>query len=146
MYGAMPKGWGAPGTADLVRVYLLARGKGTPYGVTKFIRVWLEVKYGPKGKHYEPPNYQSMRNLFSAALKLGLIQDAGRGPADNPYGFQRHYYRVTPGRERDPAWRNPKLARYEPEKFRKVNEIPRRVLNKTEIEEVVAFLDEHPEL
>jgi hypothetical protein len=143
----VPRGWGAPGTADLVRVYLLARGRGTPYGAYKFIRAWLEARYGTVGKHYRPPNYQSMRNLFSAALKLGLIEDAGRGPAERPHGLQRHYYRVAPGRERDPAWRNPKLARYEPEQFRRVaGGIPRRMLTREEINEIVEFLREHPEL
>jgi len=39
-----------------------------------------------------------------------------------PTAFPRTYYEVTPGREGDPAWRNPYAALYYPEKFRKMTE------------------------
>ena len=144
----MPKGWGAPGTADLIRVYLLRRGRGTQYGAYKFILAWLGTRYTKtkKEKQYVPPTYQSVRRMFTYMRKLGLIEDAGTAPGLKPQSMKRHYYRVVKGRETDPRWRNPVLAYYDPDRFKEVENTARAVLTGAEIRDIVRFLNEHPEL
>jgi len=142
----MPRGWAAPGTADLVRVYLLKRGRGTQYGAYKFIVAWLEARGAATGKRYVPPTYQSIRHMFIYLRRLGLVEDAGTAPAAKSSGMMRHYYRVAKGREADPRWRNPILAYYDPDRFREVARSARAVLTGEQIKEISRFLDEHPEL
>jgi len=72
---------------------------------------------------YKPPSYNSVRKMVYVLHKLGLIRKTReRAVKGYPTAFPRTYYEVTPGREGDPAWRNPYAALYYPEKFRKMTE------------------------
>jgi len=68
-------------------------------------------------KGYKPGTYQNFLNYFNVLKKLGLIEEVGRAPAvkilkngsEKEYSHlhERIYYRITKGKENDPAWQNP---------------------------------------
>ena len=135
----MPRSPFAPGTADLTRIYLLARGRGGPYGAYTFIREWLAERYSGRARPYRPPTYKDMRRLFYVLRRLGLIEPAGTEPARRG-PFRRHLYRVVPGKERDIRWLSPVNALYGPEEFAAASRLPHFTLQEDEIREIVEFI------
>ena len=57
-------------------------------------------------------SYQGFRQYIYWLRRLGLIEFVRGEPSENPVLEGRRYYRVVPGREKDPAWRNPRQALY----------------------------------
>ena len=82
-----------------IREYLLTLGEGYPYG---FYRCFKKVK--------PSVSYESVRRYFYILKKLGLIEHVGARPSSR--GYERHYYRIVPGREDDPLWFHPQEALY----------------------------------
>jgi len=72
----MPRGWHAPGTGELIKAYLLAKGRegGSPFSINRFVRRYLTAFYG--GRNYVPPTYDSIRVMIRDLLRLGLIEKA----------------------------------------------------------------------
>ena len=102
----IPRGWGyggAPSTSLFIRRYLLERGEGYA------MEIWRALKREREKLGLKCGSYQSFRsNFWSVLIKLGLIEFTGREePASRPGLKARRYYRITPGREDDPRWRNP---------------------------------------
>jgi hypothetical protein len=135
----MPRSPFAPGTADLIRIYLLVRGRGSPYGTYVFIHEWLAERYADRATPYVGPTYDSIRRLFYMLRRLGLIEPAGTEPAKRG-PFQRHLYRVVRGKERDIRWRDPVNALYAPEKFRAAAHLPRFTLQEDDIRRITSFI------
>lgn len=107
----MPKGWGAPGTAELIRDHLLEVGSDCVYGC------WVAVKEKIEPR-YVPPSYLSTASMFWALRKLGLVQKLGEERSRTRGRIAKTIYRVAPGREKDIAWQNPILAARDPERFK----------------------------
>lgn len=109
----LPKGWGAPGTAALVRDHLLEVGADSSYGA------WLAVKEKLEGldREYVPPSRDSIRVIFWALRKLGMIERVGEEPTRTRTWLAKVLYRVTPGREKAAEWENPILAARDPARF-----------------------------
>jgi len=108
----MPRGWGTPGTATWIRDALTLLGESWPK------RVHNEVKRWAQQGGYVPPSYKSIRKLFYCLRRLGLIELVRQEPVEGkPWLFPRNIYRVTPGMEFAPGWRDPETALYHPKKF-----------------------------
>ena len=56
---------------------------------------------------YECGTYESFRKFFYFLKALGLVEVVRREPVGDRDIYWRTYYRVKPGMEDHPAWRNP---------------------------------------
>ena len=110
----MPKGWGAPGTATMIRDFLRISREEYPENMYRRIKESLEHQ------GYSSPTYKSIQNLFYVLRRLELIPfRRDEAIPHRPHLKMRRYYDLVPGREDDPAWRNPFHALWYPEKFEK---------------------------
>jgi hypothetical protein len=108
----LPKGFLAPGTAELIRAYLKEKKYASPYQMYKFLIAFIPTF--PKRKPYVLPTYDSTRNMVYILKKLGLVTPVVAPVPPNPRlrgGFkQPHYYQAVTDKIDDPGWRDPKLA------------------------------------
>ena len=105
----MPRGWASPGTAYMIRDFLRIVGESWPKRVHNELAVWA------KNAGYRPPSYPSIRNFFWALRHLGFIEKVREEPVPgHPTAFPRAIYRLVPGTEDDPRWRDPVTAHVYP--------------------------------
>jgi len=96
----------------MIRGLLISRREAYPREIYRYLKAEIS-RMG-----YKPPSYNSVRKMIYVLEKMGLIRFVREEPvAEFPTAFERRYYEVTPGREEDPAWRNPYAALYYPAKF-----------------------------
>lgn len=115
-----PRSWVTPGTATLIRDFLLEVGEAYPRQIHKFLKAKIEEM------GYHPPTYNSVRKLLYALHRLGLIKRVRiETVKENPTAFKRVYYAVVKKRVKDRAWENPTTAAYYPEKFREQRKWPK---------------------
>ena len=110
----MPKGWLISPrfrTSIMVRDILKKKGKASPY------EVWKEINRISKKFGYVPPTYLSIANLFWILRKLGLIEIVGKAPPRKKGYLTKTLFRIVPGKEDAWEWENPRLAKYNPDKF-----------------------------
>jgi len=111
----IPKSWTTVGTAEMIRGLLISRREAYPREIYHYLKAEI-TEMG-----YKPPSYNSVRKMIYVLEKMGLIRFVREEPvAEFPTAFKRRYYEVTPGREEDPAWRNPYAALYYPARFRRM--------------------------
>lgn len=117
---------------------------------------------------YQLPSYLSTRRVFSNLHRLGVLEEPSlatvvrlRGansgdhripasphrPGTPLYGTRlkqnKHYYRIVQGREEDVAWRDSYEARYNPQYYRYVQQVPRERMSEQDVETVRVFVLEH---
>jgi len=130
----MPKGWSSPGTAYMIRDVMKLLGSAYVKQIHNRCVEFCRPFRTPEGTElrpgYIPPSYKSIQNMIYTLRKLGLVEldKEAKDPA-NPHRFPKRYYRVVPGTEGDPAWRNPIDAYYYPDKFASQTEF--RITNLT---------------
>ncbi len=86
-------------TGMAIREFLLKVGEAYPYW---FYRCFKKVK--------PSTSYQSVARYFYILRRLGLIEPTRVEPSRSR--FPRHYFRIVPGREDDPAWFHPQEVLY----------------------------------
>lgn len=106
----MPVSWVSPGTGFMIRDFLLKKGSSYPREVYRYLKERIEAM------GYHAPTYKSVRNYFFVLRRLGLIVPTRKVVEQ----FEKHFYKVAPGKEKDPAWRNPYDALYHPKRFREM--------------------------
>lgn len=134
----MPKGWGSPGTATIVREVMRANGR--PMYVSEIYRAvknritgqviggillpGINQQREMEGKKpLKPPSYKSIRNLIYELKRLGLIHFSHEEEnPSNPKAFKRRYYTLDSNRVNHPYWRNPRDALYHPERFQEMTQ------------------------
>ena len=112
----MPRGWLVPPeyrTSIMIRNILLNRGQASPY------EVWQTIKRRCEEAGYRPPTYLSIATAFWILRKLGLIELTKRAPSSKRGWLKRSLFRIVPGKENAREWENPRLALYDPEKFKR---------------------------
>lgn len=79
--------------AQQIRMKLIEKGMESPYGIWRAMgkRVGLHTVY----------------RYFHILRRLGLIELAGTRTNSKGSPIMEHFYRIKPGRERDPCWDNP---------------------------------------
>lgn len=121
----MPRGWSTVGTGELIRGHLLDKGESYPKEVYTYLNEFIDTLESSTGKPYEKPSYMSVRKYLYVLKELGLITFTREKPVRNyPTAFHRRYFRIVPGMETDPRWRNPYTAKYYPEKFGRLPSFP----------------------
>jgi len=98
------RGWLMP-TGIFIRDYLIVHRRGYSQ------QIWraLKAERAKAGIYYG--TYQSFRvNYIYVLKKLGLIRPVRKEKAKNPKWFDRTYYEIVPGREKDPRWAHPQIA------------------------------------
>jgi hypothetical protein len=144
----MPKSELAPGTGELIRSYLKAKGQrygGTAAGAYHFLVMYIQEEYNSA---YVPPTRASTSTMFWVMKDnnprrngLGLIHYIG---SENPQFLtgiaRRHppaHYNLVEEKVDDQAWRDPKLAwqaafspseedrRFYASRWNKIKQLPR---------------------
>lgn len=103
------RGWAAPWiypTGLFIRDYLLKKREAYPQ------QIWRELKKARATMGVSTTSYSCFcKNYIYVLKKLGLIEPVRREPNPrNPKWWHRTYYRIVPGRERDPRWAHPQIA------------------------------------
>jgi hypothetical protein len=136
----MPRGWGAQGTAELIRAYLIVKGRGNPYSVWKFITEWL----GSRRKRYKPPTYDSIRKFFYMLHTMGIIVptfiSVEESIPQTTFAQRKRFYRIADGQVDNPAWRDPTIAKYYPGRFISIQRLERVTLEQETFNEIRNFI------
>ena len=115
-----PKGWATPGTATLIRDFLLEQKEAYPKQIYRFLKGKIEEM------GYKAPSYDSVRKLIYTLHKLGLIRKVREEKIkENPTAFKRVYYSVVCTRLNDRAWENPTTAAFYPQLFKEQRKWPK---------------------
>lgn len=129
----MPRGWGSPGTATMIRSVMQASGRPmyvaeihravktriTGQVISGILLPGINQSREQQGKKpLTPPSYKSIRNMIYDLKRLGLIKFShDEANPSRPTAFKRRYYILDPARVNHPYWRNPRDALYDPEAF-----------------------------
>lgn len=97
-------------TAEVIRRMML-RKPVSPWDVYRMIKELRKTVPHEKIPRRRA-SYQSVRRYFYILSQIGLIEKVFSVPGANPLGIEKNYYRIKPGMENDPRWRNPQKELY----------------------------------
>lgn len=87
-------------TSEAAREFLLIMGEGNAYA---FWKLWRRFK--------KVTSYKAICSMFYVLREIGLIESVRYAPSKFS-GFKKHFFRVKPGMEDSPKWRNPQAELY----------------------------------
>lgn len=106
-----PKSWTSISTGDLIKEVLFNHGESFVMQIHREMSARLDAL------GYKIPMYTSVSKMIYVLRKLGLVRRTRKESAIVATAKARQYYELVPGREDDPAWRNPYDALYHPALF-----------------------------
>ena len=103
----MPRGWGSPGTGELILKELLKKEELSVYDI------WKRIKKEVEEAQLKPPSYSSMLSYFYVLRSLGLVKKVKERTTMKKGYLKAHIVKLTPkGIEHQDYFENPFRIKY----------------------------------